>query len=328
MRAELLQIAADLAARRQPFVLAMVVRRQPYSSAHQGDMAVITADGTYHGWLGGNCTQPVVKREAARALIDGQPRLLSLSPEPGAEARPGVTVLPMVCQSGGTVDVYLEPFLPPPRLVLFGLSPVIRALAQLGKGLGYAVDVVAPEAGAHPIPGADRAFVDWSSPELARDGGPAARTFAVVATMGEHDDEAVIAALGLLPAYLGVVASRTRFGQLREGLLARGVSAEPLDRIRNPAGLDIGARLPEEVALSILAEIVQRSRARVEEPATPPGPAADEALDPVCGMTVGVATARHRAEHAGRNFFFCNPRCREKFVAAPERYLTQSAAAR
>ncbi|HVP60432.1 MAG TPA: XdhC family protein [Myxococcaceae bacterium] len=325
MRAELLQIAAELASRRQPFVLAMVVRRQSYSSAHQGDMAIITADGGYHGWLGGNCTQPVVKREAARALTDGQPRLLSLTPEPGADDRPGVTVLPMVCQSGGTVDVYLEPFLPPPRLVLFGLSPVVRALAQLGKGLGYSVEVVDPDAGAHPVPGADRVFVDWNSPELARDGGAPARTFAVVATMGEHDDEAVTTALGLRPAYLGVVASRTRFGQLREGLLGRGISAEPLDRIRNPAGLDIGARLPEEVALSILAEIVQTSRAMVAEPAPPPAP---EALDPVCGMTVVVATARHRAEHAGQRFFFCNPRCREKFVAAPERYLTPSAAAR
>ena len=173
-----------------------------------------------------------------------------------------MTVLPMVCQSGGTVDVYLEPFLPPPRLVLFGLSPVVRALAQLGKGLGYSVDVVDPEAEAHPVPGADRTFVDWSSPEL-RDAGSPARTFAVVATMGEHDDEAVTTALGLRPAYLGVVASRTRFGQLREGLVARGVAAEPLDRIRNPAGLDIGARLPEEVALSILAEIVQLSRVEV-----------------------------------------------------------------
>ncbi|HUM11330.1 MAG TPA: XdhC family protein [Myxococcaceae bacterium] len=328
MRPELLQLAADLASRRQPFVLAMVVRRQPYSSAHQGDMAVITADGAYHGWLGGNCTQPVVKREAARALIDGRPRLLSLSPEPAADERPGVTVLPMVCQSGGTVDVYLEPFLPPPRLVLFGLSPVVRALAQLGKGLGYSVDVVDPAAGAREVPGADRVFVDWTSPELSRDGGETARTFAVVATMGEHDDEAVTTALGLRPTYLGVVASRTRFGQLREALLGRGVSAEPLDRIRNPAGLDIGARLPEEVALSILAEIVQRSREQAAEPVAPPVPEASEALDPVCGMTVVVATARHRAEHAGQNFFFCNPRCREKFLAAPEQYLTQSVAAR
>jgi len=321
MKAELLRLAADLASRRQPFVLAMVVRRQPYTSSHQGDMAIITADGGYHGWLGGNCTQPVVKREAARALADGRPRLLSLSPEAGTEARPGVTVLPMVCQSGGTVDVYLEPVLPPPRLVLFGLSPVIRALTQLGKGLGYSVDVVDPEAAPDLLPAADRTFVDWGSTEL-REAGATPRTYAVVATMGEHDEEAVTAALGLLPEYLGVVASRTRFGELRASLLGRGISSEPLDRIRNPAGLDIGARQPEEVALSILAEIVQLARTHAaEEPAPPPLPEANEAIDPVCGMTVVIATARHRAEHAGRTYLFCNPRCREKFLVAPERYL-------
>jgi len=328
MKADLLRLAADLASRRQPFVLAMVVRRQSFTSSQQGDMAIITADGGYHGWLGGNCTQPVVKREAARALADGRPRLLSLSPEAGAEARPGVTVLPMVCQSGGTVDVYLEPVLPPPRLVLFGLSPVIRALAQLGKGLGYSVDVVDPDATPALVPGADRVMVDFASPEL-RETGPSPRTCAVVATMGEHDEEAVTAALGLRPAYLGVVASRARFGQLRDGLLGRGVSAEPLDRIRNPAGLDIGARLPEEVALSILAEIVQLSRTHAtEDTAPPPPPEADEAVDPVCGMTVVVATARHRAEHAGRTYVFCNPRCREKFLVAPERYLDPVTTAR
>ncbi|HZW89112.1 MAG TPA: XdhC family protein [Myxococcaceae bacterium] len=321
MKAELLRLAADLAARRQPFVLAMVVRRQPYTSSQQGDMAIITADGDYHGWLGGNCTQPVVKREAARALADGRARLLSLSPEAKTEARPGVTVLPMVCQSGGTVDVYLEPVLPPPRLVLFGLSPVIRALTQLGKGLGYSVDVVDPEAAPGLLPAADRTFVDWASAEL-REAGGTPRTYAVVATMGEHDEEAVTAALGLRPAYLGVVASRTRFGELRASLLGRGIASEPLDRIRNPAGLDIGARQPEEVALSILAEIVQLARTHAaEEPAPPPLPEASEGIDPVCGMTVVIATARHRAEHAGRTYVFCNPRCREKFLVAPERYL-------
>jgi xanthine dehydrogenase accessory factor len=327
MKAELLRLAADLAGRRQPFVLAMVVRRQAYTSSHQGDMAVITADGGYHGWLGGNCTQPVVKREAMRALADGRPRLLSLSPEPDSAERPGVTVLPMVCHSGGTVDVYLEPVLPPPRLVLFGLSPVVRALGQLGKGLGYSVDVVDPEAATGLLPGVDRTFVDFASAELRESGGTG-KTYAVVATMGEHDDEAVTAALGLRPSYLGVVASRARFGELREGLLARGVSAEPLDRIHNPAGLDIGARQPEEVALSILAEIVQLSRAAAPaEPATPPQQAeGEEALDPVCGMTVVVASARHRAEHAGRTYVFCNPRCREKFVLAPERYLSPATA--
>src|SRR5437867_10211966 len=112
MRAELLELAADLARRGEPFVLATVVRRESYSSAHQGDMAVITADGGYHGWLGGNCTQPIVKSEAARALLDGKPRLVSLSPEPDREARPGVVALPMRCHSGGTVDIYLEPVPP------------------------------------------------------------------------------------------------------------------------------------------------------------------------------------------------------------------------
>jgi xanthine dehydrogenase accessory factor len=148
--------------------------------------------------------------------------------------------------------------------------------------------------------------------------------------MGESDEEAIAAALSLEPAYLGVVASRRRFGLLRETLIVRGVPAEAIDRVKNPAGLDIGGRLPEEVALSILAEMVQVRRARGEQPAREPEAAPDEereAVDPVCGMTVEVATARHRAEHEGRTYHFCNPRCREKFLAAPGRYLSEAAAA-
>lgn len=321
MRAELLHLAADLAQKGEPFVLAMVVRRESYSSAQQGDMALITRDGAYHGWLGGNCTQPTVKREARRALLDGRPRLISLSPEPGREQRPGITALAMTCQSGGSVDIYLEPILPAPRLVLFGLSPVVRALAQLGKGLGYAVDVVDQHASPGAVPSADRLFNNLAAPELQAPSGAAAeRLVAVVATMGENDEDAVAAALAVKPAYLGVVASRKRFAQLRETLLARGVPSEELERIKSPAGLDLGARLPEEVALSILAEVVQFLRLRVDAP-TPEPQLEQEELDPVCGMTVAVATARHVGEHAGRTFYFCNPRCREKFLAAPEKYL-------
>jgi len=328
MRAELLQLAAELTRKGEPFVLAMVVRRESYSSAQQGDMALITRDGGYHGWLGGNCTQPTVKREARRALADGRPRLISLSSEPGRELRPGITALPMTCQSGGSVDIYLEPILPAPRLLLFGLSPVIRALAQLGKALGYAVDVVDPHVAAGSVPGADRTFSDLAAPELRAPSGAAGeRLFAAVATMGENDEESVSAALGAQPAYLGVVASRTRFGQIRETLLQRGVSPSMLERIKNPAGLDIGARLPEEVALSILAEIVQLRHVRADAPAAEPLAAEREELDPVCGMTVAVATARHTGEHAGRTYYFCNPRCREKFLAAPERYLAAPSAA-
>jgi len=324
MRAELLQLAADLAARGEPFVLALVVRREAYSSAHQGDMAVITADGAYHGWLGGNCTQPAVKRQARLALADGRPRLVAISPEPPAAPPRGVTVVPMTCSSGGSVDIYLEPVLPAPRLVVFGPSPVARALAQLGKGLGWRVEVVDPAGERAVYAGADRVLPGPGSPEARAlaEGKPGA--FALVATMGESDEESIEAALALRPAYLGVVASRKRFAILREGLLARGVSAEAIDRIRNPAGLDLGAVLPEELAVSILAEMVQVRCAQASaQPAVGVDRADDvaEALDPVCGMTVVVATARHRAEHDGRTFYFCNPRCRERFLAAPARWL-------
>jgi len=299
MRAELLQLAADLARKREPFVLAMVVRREPYSSAQPGDMAIITADGAYHGWLGGNCTQPTVKREAKLALSDGKPRLVSLSPDPKSNERPGVTALPMTCHSGGSVDIYLEPMLPPPQLLVFGESPCARALARLGEVMGYGVDLVP-----------DPATLPAVHPENA---------FAVVATMGENDEDGIAAALAARCSYVAVVASRKRFAEIRDALLARGIAASAIDQVRNPAGIDLGARIPEEVALSIIAEIVKLRRSAQVRPA----PAELEAseTDPVCGMTVLVANARWRATHAGHEYFFCNPRCREKFLADPVRFL-------
>jgi xanthine dehydrogenase accessory factor len=278
-------------------------------------MAIITADGGYHGWLGGNCTQPTVRREARRALAEGTPRLISLSPDPKAETRPGVSALPMTCHSGGTVDIYLEPVLPPPRLLLFGASPAVRALALLGKAMGYAVDVVASAADRPVLPPVDRVFADASAPELRV--RPASPVYAVVATMGENDEDSAAAAIEAQPAYLGIVASRTRFAELRETLVGRGVAADALDRIHNPAGLDIGARLPEEVALSILAEIVKERHAAPRTLPVAAAPAVAEAVDPICGMTVAVAGARHRAQYEGREYFFCCAGCREKFLASP-----------
>jgi xanthine dehydrogenase accessory factor len=337
MHANLLQLAADLARREEPFVLALVVRRQPASSSQAGDMALITAAGDFHGWLGGSCTQPTVVREAQRALADGLPRLVALAPDPETERRPGVAVFPMTCHSGGTVEIYLEPIVPGPRLVVFGVSPTARALVQLGKAMGYTVAVVDPEiaeAGPERFSGADQILTDSGSL-----GGPLAPSasprFVVVATMGERDEEAIRAALALAPAYLGVVASRKRFAQLRETLEAGGVTAAALDAIHSPAGLAIGAQRPEEIALSVLAQIVEQRHAAEKAagekpeaadsslpslPALPALPASD-ALDPVCGMTVTIATARHKAEHAGQMYYFCGGGCRERFLADPGRYL-------
>jgi len=322
VRPELLRLAADLAGKGEPFALAVVVRREAASSAQAGDAALVTEDGTFHGWLGGSCTQPTVAREAQQALADGRPRLLSLTPETVPDARPGVEVHPMTCASGGTVDIFVEPVLPAPRLAVFGASPAARAVCRLAKAMGFAVDAVDPGADRAAFPDADRVLAEPPAPAPGR--APRLGLSVVVATMGQRDEEALFSAISLAPSYLGVVASRRRFAAVRQAVAARGVAAAALDRVRSPAGLDIGARTPEEIAVSILAEVVQsrarRAAAPGEEAPAGAARAAESAVDPVCRMTVAVPGARHRAEHAGRTYYFCRAGCRERFLADPSRY--------
>lgn len=231
------------------------------------------------------------------------------------------------------MDIYLEPVRPPPRLLLFGVAPTAQALCSLGKAMGYAVDVIDPDAERAAYPAADRVMTQLPADDpLTRPGTRAAEVFGVVATMGQRDDEALLAAIPLEPAYLGVVASRRRFAEIRDLVAARGAPPDALERVRNPAGLDIGAKLPEEIALSVLAEIVQLRRTiekRRDLPAAPEEaatPAVEEtARDPICGMTVVVARARHTAEHGGRTWYFCNSRCRERFLATPDRWVAAEA---
>lgn len=222
------------------------------------------------------------------------------------------------------MEIYLEPVLPAPRLVVFGVSPTARALVKLSKAMGYSVIAVDPAAEPELFPGADQVVTDLSrSPRLyAPSKGP---RFAVVATLGEHDEDAIRDALALAPDYLGVVASRRRFAQMREILLERGVPASALDSIRNPAGVDIGARTPEEIALSILAEIIERQRAAKEDEEK--AAAEPTAIDPICGMTVEITGARHTAEHGGRTWYFCCGGCRQRFLAEPEKYAAAGGAA-
>jgi xanthine dehydrogenase accessory factor len=326
VRPELLTLAARLAERREPFVLATVVRRVAASAAQAGDSALVTASGEFHGWLGGSCTQPIVVREALAALAEGEPRMIALSPNPEAESRPGVRVFPMTCHSGGTVDISLDPVRPARRLFVFGHSPIAQALARIAAAAGFAVEAADAQVGHGALPETVHVVTDPAALRPSADKSDAA----VVASMGEDDETSIAEALRLSPSYVGVVASPKRFAQIRESLLSRGVSGADLDRIHGPAGLDIGARTPEEIAVSILAEVVAVSRApgaaerrrQAAEPRPTPGlpSVAAEERDPVCGMTVALATARHRAEAGGRSYVFCCGGCREKFLAAPERY--------
>ena len=225
------------------------------------------------------------------------------------------------------MDIYIEPVLSAPRLVIFGVSPAAQALARLAKSLGYRVEAVDPQADRTIFPEVDRLVTDLNAPELGHKSqqelGP---RFAVVATLGQSDEDAIRAALSLEPAYLGVVASRKRLEQLAETLAVQGVAPESLARIRSPAGFDIGAVTPEEISLSILTEIVQVDRARSVEPkpAGAPEASAYDERDPVCGMPVLVAAAHHRADFARRTYYFCCGTCRERFLAEPERYALAS----
>src|SRR4051812_7299203 len=247
MRRELLDLAAALADRGEPFALATVIARSPPISAQVGDAALVTPDGGFHGWVGGSCTRPTVIAEAQKALLDGCPRLVALDPDPDSHRRPGLTVFPMTCHSGGSVEIHIQPVLPPPRLLIYGVSPTARALVRLGKAMGYAVLVIDPNAEAADFPDADTVLKDPAEAS-ARAGAAAIPRFAVVATQGQWDEEATTAALALEPppAYLGVMASGKRFGEMR-ALLGESLGAGAFARVKNPAGLDLGATLPEEI---------------------------------------------------------------------------------
>ncbi len=309
MPEDLLTLAADLRRRGEAFALATVVRCERPTSAKPGAKALIRPDGRVTGWVGGACAEPVVAREALAALRDGRPRLVVLVGEGGRDpARAeGIVPYPMTCHSGGTLEIYVEPFLPKALLVLVGHGPVIETLAVLGESTGYEVAV---------LPGA-------TAGEALRGLSLGPESSVVVATHGELDEDALTRVLATAAGYVSLVASRKRAASITATLRQRGVPGEHLDRLKAPAGLDIGALTPEEIAVSILAEIIHARRSRktdhLEAAALEPAAAA-EARDPICGMTVEVATARHRSDWAGRSVYFCCLRCKDTFDADPQRY--------
>lgn len=341
MRRDLLELASDLARRGEPFALATVVARQAPISAQLGDTALVKRDGTFFGWVGGSCTRPTVIDQALKALDDSRPRLVALDPDPESRRRPGLEVFAMHCHSGGSVEIHIQPVLPPPVLLVYGLSPTARALVRLGRAMGYRVVAVDPMADDSTFEGADVVATDPADARIdaGRAGDVSAPVFAVVATQGQWDERATMSALSRAPAYLAVMASAKRFAGLRAWIAESAPDAN-VALVRNPAGLDLGAMGPEEIALSILAEIVKERRASSRRPVSPHGgPALHEtrepekpqddpsldARDPICGMSVRVSGAVHRADHQGRAFYFCCAGCKDRFVAAPEQYAANLA---
>ena len=325
---DVLEEAGELTRRGQPFALATVVWRQGPSSGQQGSRAIITAAGELHGWIGGACAEPAVIREAQQVISEGVPRLLLLgTPDQfGAAVPDGMTVVPIACQSEGALEVYIEPVLPAPHLVVVGRSPMVATLADLSRALGWRTTVL--DRGAFSAADADES------------------SMVVVATQGHGDEDAVEQAAAARPAYLGLVGSARRGAAVLGYLRDRGVPQDQLDRVHVPAGLDLGRTSHREIAVAILAELVQlrasgglavaarAARAGAfpgeggrAEGVSPPsgevrggrsgGSPPRDSTDPVCGMTVTADASSYPLEHEGVTYYFCCAGCRRSFQENP-----------
>lgn len=247
------------------------------------------------GWIGGGCVQPLVLRAAKQALQTGSPRLLTISPDEPRDDWKGVQSFRMTCEGGGSLEIYLEPFLPKPQLVVLGSSPVAEIVAQLGTLLDFKVVVAA---------------TDFSSIKEQINES----SYVVIATMGNGDEEGLLAVIGTRPRYLGLVASKKKSEALFEYVRTTGATDEDLAVITCPAGIEIGSETLPEIALSIAAEITRVRRASSEQPETEPESQTEAtAIDPICGMTVDIATAKYSTVSNGQTFYFCCLRCKETF---------------
>jgi xanthine dehydrogenase accessory factor len=285
--------AAELTRTREPFVQATVVRAQKPTSAHAGDTALVRADGSIDGFVGGTCAEASVREYGLMTLSTNEPLLLRIVPgEVAGQSEEGAVTVANPCLSGGAVEIFLEPRVPAPRVLVVGDSPVAEALAQLGRPLGFDVDLVAGE---QAQPSADDAAL-------------------VVASHGRGEEPALTAALRLGVPYVGLIASRIRGA----GVLASlDVTDEQRSRVHSPAGLDIGGRTAAEIALSVLAELVaERRAAERHAPAAVPA----TAIDPVCGMTVAAVDSSPHVTIDGTTTWFCCAGCRTAFVEDPARY--------
>ena len=280
-------------AREEPFVLATVVAYKSPQSAKPGSKAIIKKDGSQIGWVGGGCVQPIVLREAKQALQTGRPKLLTISPDAERDDWEGAESYAMTCEGGGSLEIYLEPFLPKPQLVIVGRSPVAQTLAHLGELLDFKVIVADTEARKEDI---------------------SENSYVVVATMGNGDEEGLLSVIGTRPRYLGLVASEKKSKALFEYARAKGAMDEDIAVVRCPAGIELGSETLPEIALSVAAEIVRERRAAAAASMSEePRQTTRVATDPICGMSVDIENAKYTSVVNNETIYFCCLRCKETF---------------
>ena len=300
---DVLDLLREYAANGTPCALATVIRVEAPTSARPGDKAVITADGRLRGWIGGSCSEPVVRREALRALAEGTPQLVKIvgAEEVKQTRKPGELTVATTCPSGGSLDIFIEPRLPKPLLLVFGESPAARTLVQMGSLAGFRSRAV-------------------GEAEIATLEIPPGAAYAVVATMGHFDEDALEAALSHPDLDVSLIASARRASAVRASLHARGLDEQALSRVRTPAG-KLRGTTQEEIAVLALAEVVAAPHKRGSRPAAVEQSAVIFATDPVCGMTVDPLAANHKAVFEGKTYWFCSAGCQAEFEKDPQRYM-------
>jgi xanthine dehydrogenase accessory factor len=308
-----------------PYATAHVVRRTVPSSAKPGDKAIVTVDGNLFGWIGGGCTKGIVLKEALLSLMDGKPRLVKISPRGGINGSSEVKTYTMTCQSGGEVEVYIEPVLPRPHIRIFGTSHIGMALAKIASAMEYRVTAVMQTVDQEIFPSAH----EWIALEDYDPEGSTELSYVVVCTQGDGDAQALYKAILSNPKYLAFVASMRKANAIFRDLRQMGVTADQLRTIKTPAGLDIGAKLPEEVAISILAQIIEHFRNEKEFDPTENGKKESTLkiqndayyLNPVCNIPIQKSTAKHILEYHGEKVYFCCDGCKVQFEKSPDSYI-------
>ena len=307
--------------------LAQVVWRQVPTSGKPGDKAIIRKDGTVIGWVGGGCVRSIVVKEGQKAIEEEKYRLVKIAPDnsENTDQHSSIKTYKMTCHGGGSMEIFIEPVMPTPHIIVLGKSDIARALVRISKAVNYKVSVMGTDVDREIFPETDELItkIDFGSVKVTPN------TFVIVSTQGDNDEEAVRLALLSGSRYVGFVASVKKSDHVKSYLESLGVDSSVIAMLRTPAGIDINAKLPEEVAISILADIINdfRNRDFYEEAAL-----ADDAssasnlskayyLNPVCNLPISKADAKHIVDYKGHKVYFCCDGCKVSFDKTPDHYI-------
>jgi len=308
----------------EDFALVQVIWRETPSSGKVGDKALVLNDGSLIGWIGGGCVRGIAIKEGLEAIREKKYRIIRISPEEKEiSTEKSFKSYPMTCHSGGSMELLIEPVVPNPHIILIGKSNIARALAQVAKAASLTVSVFARGVDSSMFPGVDRLE---TQPDLSQESFNK-NSFIIVSTQGEDDEENVRQALLTKCNYVGFVASRNKSKKIKEYLATTKIKKARIEQLKAPVGMDINAKLPGEVAVSILADVISdfrkgRKEEVIEKSDAETGSSQEDKyyINPVCNIPVSIPDALHVVEHKGHTIYFCCDGCKVSFDKEPDKY--------